>query len=203
MVLAHLRGGCEFGSEWWRGGRRERKQNTFNDLYAVAEKLIDLGLTSSEKLAIYGGSNGGLLTAVAVTQRPELFAAVVSDVPATDLLNMHREPLLYAICREEYGDALVETERPWLEAYDPIANAKPADYPATLVIAGANDPRCPASQARLFADELGKAQTGVAPILLRVHADQGHGAQGAQESADRLAEILAFCAEHTGLAVSG
>ena len=91
------------------------------------------------------------------------------DVPATDLLNMHREPLLYAICREEYCDALVETERPWLEAYDPIANAKPADYPATLVIAGANDPRCPASQARLFADELGKAQTGARgdPRVLR------------------------------------
>ena len=70
------------------------------------------------------------------------------------------------------------------------------------MIAGANDPRCPAGQARLFADALTRAQTADAPVLLRIHADQGHGSQGAQESADRLAEILAFCAEHTGLDVS-
>lgn len=202
-VLAHLRGGSELGADWWRAGRRERKQNTFNDFYAVAEKLVELGWTSSAQLAIYGGSNGGLLTAVAVTQRPELWAAVVSDVPCTDLLNLHASPLLYAIGREEYGDPQIPEERAWLEAIDPIVNAKPADYPATLAIAGANDPRCPASQARLLADAVGRAQTGDAPVLLRVHADQGHGAQGAQESASRLTEILAFCASHTGLSLTG
>lgn len=200
-VLSHLRGGSEFGPDWWRNGRRDKKQNTFNDLYAVAERLIDLGWTSSAHLAVYGASNGGLLTAVALTQRPELWAAVVSDVPVTDLLNAHRHPLTYAICREEYGDSQIPEEREWLAAIDPLSNATPADYPATLIVAGANDPRCPASQARLFADAVRTAQTGDAPILLRVHAEQGHGAQGIGEAAQRLTEILAFCATHTGLAL--
>jgi len=200
-VLAHLRGGSEFGADWWRQGRREHKQNTFNDFYAVAEKLIDLGWTSSDKLAIYGGSNGGLLTAVALTQRPELWAAVVSDVPAVDLLHMEREPLMYAICKDEYGDPLVETERPWLAAIDPLTNAPRTAYPATLVVAGANDPRCPANQARLLADRIATQRTGASPVLLRIHEDQGHGGQGAHAAADRLTEILAFCAYHTGLSV--
>jgi prolyl oligopeptidase len=198
-VMAHPRGSSAFGTEWWKAGRRERKQNTFNDFYAVAEKLIALGWTTTDQLAIYGGSNGGLLTAVALTQRPELFGAVVSDVPATDLLNMHQNPLLYAICRDEYGDALIPDELPWLQAYDPIANARPANYPATLVVAGANDPRCPANQARLLVDAVSRTQTGDAPILLRVHADQGHGGSGLHDSASRLTEILGFCAKHTGL----
>jgi prolyl oligopeptidase len=198
-VMAHPRGSSAFGTEWWRAGRRERKQNTFNDFYAVAEKLIALGWTTTAQLAIYGGSNGGLLTAVALTQRPELFGAVVSDVPATDLLHMHQNPLLYAICRDEYGDALVPEELPWIQAYDPIVNALPANYPPTLVVAGANDPRCPANQARLLVDAVNRAQTGDAPILLRVHADQGPGGAGLHGSAARLTEILAFCAKHTGL----
>lgn len=198
-VLAHLRGGGAFGADWWRDGRRDKKQNSFNDFYAVAEKLIELGWTSSAQLAIYGASNGGLLTAVALTQRPELWAAVVSDVPVTDLVNMDRAPLTYAIGRDEYGDPKIPAQRRWLEAIDPVVNARPADYPATLVIAGANDPRCPAGHARLLVDKVGSAHTGEAPILLRVHAEQGHGAQGAIESARRLTEILAFCATHTGL----
>lgn len=201
-VLAHLRGGSEFGADWWRSGRRDKKQNTFNDLYAVAEHVIELGWTSSEHLAIYGSSNGGLLAAVALTQRPELWAAVVSDVPATDLLNMHRNPLLYAIGRDEYGDPQLPEERRWLARIDPLSNARPAVYPATLAVAGANDPRCPASQARLLADTVRARQTGDAPILLRVHPEQGHGAFGATEAAQRLTEILAFCAAHTGLVLT-
>lgn len=202
-VLAHLRGGGEFGADWWRAGRRESKQNTFNDFYAVAERLIDLGWTSPDHLAIYGASNGGLLAAVALTQRPELWAAVVADVPAVDLLQMDSYPLMYAIAREEYGDPTIPEERQWLESIDPMVNARPARYPATLVIAGANDPRCPAGQARLLVDAVRAAQIGAAPILLRVHAEQGHGAQGAFEVADRLTEILAFCAVHSGLEANG
>lgn len=201
-ALAHLRGGSEFGSDWWRAGRRHNKQNTFNDFYAVTDKLIELGWTTHEQLAIYGASNGGLLTAVALTQRPHLFAAVVSDVPATDLLNSSRNPLMHAICREEYGDCDIPAERAWLQAIDPLFNAHPAKYPATLVIAGANDPRCPASQARLLVEKVRSRQLGEAPILLRMHAHQGHGTQGAIDAAHRLTEILAFCAMHTGLALT-
>lgn len=201
-VLTHLRGGSELGSGWWHDGRRDKKQNTFNDFYAVADKLIELGWTSSEQLSIYGASNGGLLTAVAVTQRPELYAAVVSDVPATDLLNSSRYPLMHSICREEYGDTNIPAEHMWLKAIDPLFNAQVAKYPATLVIAGANDPRCPASQSRLLVETLRANQIGEAPILLRVHAKQGHGTQGAIDAAWRLTEILAFCAMHTGLSLT-
>lgn len=200
-VQSHLRGGGEFGADWWRDGSRDKKHNTFDDLYAVAEKLIELGWTSSDQLAVYGASNGGLLTAVAVTQRPELWAAVVSDVPVTDLLNMHENPLTYLIGRVEYGDPQIPEERAWLAAIDPLSNARSTDYPPTLVIAGANDPRCPAAQARLFADVLNRSQTGPSPIQLRVHADQGHGTMGRADWAARLTEILAFCATHTGLKV--
>lgn len=201
-VLTHLRGGGEYGADWWRDGRRDRKQNSVNDFYAVAEKLIERGWTTSAQLAIYGASNGGLLTAVALTQRPELWGAVVSDVPITDLVNMHHNPLTHAIGRDEYGDPTIPEERRWLEAIDPLVNAKPADYPPTLVIAGAHDPRCPAAHARLLVETVANLQTGTAPILLRVHAEQGHGVHGAIESARRLTEILAFCAAHTGLALN-
>jgi prolyl oligopeptidase len=202
-VLAHLRGGGQFGREWWRGGRRAHKQNSFNDFYAVAEMLIKEGLTTRPQLAAYGASNGGLLTAAALTQRPELWGAVVSDVPVTDLLTMDSHPLLYAIGRDEYGDPRVPQERAWLQAIDPLTNAAPADYPPTLVVAGANDPRCPAGQARSLVAKVAAAHTGAAPILLRVHAEQGHGASGVGAEASRLTEILAFCADHTGLRLGG
>ncbi|ANW62640.1 hypothetical protein BCA37_02610 [Mycobacterium sp. djl-10] len=198
-VLAHLRGGWEFGTDWWRGGRRDTKQNSFDDFYAVAQMLVDSGWTTRDQLAIYGASNGGLLMAAAVTQRPELWGAVVCDVPITDLLGMDRNPLTYAIGRDEYGDPGIAAERHWLAAIDPLENAVPSHFPPTLVIAGAHDPRCPAGQARLLVDTLDRQQAGTDPILLRVHADQGHGAHGAVESARRLTEILAFCAAHTGL----
>jgi prolyl oligopeptidase len=201
-VLAHPRGGSDFGADWWHAGRRDKKQNTFDDFYAVARHLVALGLTSAAQLAVYGVSNGGLLAAVALTQRPELFAAVVADVPVTDLLNISSNPLTYAICRDEYGDTQIPAEREWLQAIDPLVNAAPAEYPATLVIAGANDPRCPASQSRLLVERVRTEQLGTAPIWLRVHADQGHGTQGAIDAARRLTEILAFCATHTGLALT-
>ena len=200
-VLPHLRGGSDFGADWWRGGMRENKQNTFDDLFAVAEELVVRGWTSTSQLAVQGESNGGLLAGAAVTQRPDLWAAVVADVPILDVLGMVADPLTYAIGRGEYGDPHDETEAKWLHGYSPVANVRPADYPATLLIAGQNDPRCPAWHARVFLDLLERAQTGTGPLLLRVHQDQGHGAAGAGATADKAAEWLALCAERTGLAV--
>ena len=198
-VLSHLRGGSEFGAQWWRDGSREHKQHTFDDLFAIAEKLIDLGWTTPQQLAMYGNSNGGLLAGAAVAQRPDLWAAVVPDVPLLDMENMHRDPLLYAIGKGEYGDAHVPEEAEWLRRHSPLQHIRRADYPATLVIAGNNDPRCPARHSRIFVDRLRAAQQADAPILLRVHADQGHGTGGALAAARRTTEWLAFCAAHTGL----
>jgi prolyl oligopeptidase len=198
-VLAHLRGGSELGTEWWLGGRREHKQNTFNDLYAVAEHLIATGRTTSAQLAVKGESNGGLLTGAAIAQRPDLWAAVVSDVPIYDLLGMVRDPLTFAIGQVEYGDPANPVEAEWLRAISPVENVQPASYPAILVTAGENDPRCPTWHARKFVDLVQRAQIGDAPVLLRVYGGQGHGAAGLGAIAGKDADWLAFAANATGL----
>ena len=202
FVLAHLRGGSEFGSEWWTGGNRERKQQTYDDLYALAEHLLDAGRTTSQQLAVKGESNGGLLAGAAVAQRPDLWAAVVADVPVLDLLGMVNDPLTYVIGRGEYGDPAVPAEAEWLRAVSPVHNVQPADYPAVLVTAGANDPRCPVWHSRVFVDLLEQAQAGKSPILLRVYSDQGHGASGLGAVSSKSADWLAFVADATGLRVT-
>lgn len=199
FVLAHLRGGSEFGAQWWNTGNRERKQQTFDDLYAVAEHLLQNGATTREQLAFKGESNGGLLAGAAIAQRPDLWAGVVADVPILDLLGMQRDPLTYLIGRVEYGDPAVPSEAAWLRAISPVHNVKPASYPAVLVTAGANDPRCPVWHSRVFVDLLEKAQAGDAPILLRVYTDQGHGATGLAATSNKSADWLAFVANVTGL----
>jgi len=202
LALAHLRGGTEFGKDWWLAGRRDRKQQTFDDVYAIAEELVRLGITTPEQLAVEGGSNGGTMAGAVVTQRPELFAAVVSHVPQLDCINMDRDPVGFAICSIEYGNPAIPEERAWLAGYSPRQNIKAGvAYPATLVSAGANDPRCPAWHSRVFAKELREATSGEAPIELRVHADQGHGPADRGRALQQQAEWLAFVAHHTGLIV--
>jgi prolyl oligopeptidase len=198
-VLAHLRGGSEFGREWWQGGRREAKQRTFDDYYAVAEHLVALGWTSPDRLVAKGESNGGLLTGAAVVQRPELWAAVVSDVPLYDLLRYDRDPLTFAIGRVEYGDPNVPAEASWLRAVSPVENVRRASYPPVLVTGGANDPRCPVWHGRVLVDLLEQAQQGDAPVLLRVYEGQGHGASGLASLAGKSADWMAFAAAATGL----
>ncbi len=199
FVLSHLRGGGELGADWWLGGRREVKQRTFDDLYAVAERLVAEGWTTPERLAVKGESNGGLLTAAALVQRPELWAAVVSDVPVTDLLEYHRDPITYAIGREEYGDPLDPVEREWLRAVSPVHHVVDADYSPLLMTGGANDPRCPVWHIRVFVDAVERAQQGTARPLMRVYDGQGHGAAGVSDESARHADWLAFVAHHTGL----
>lgn len=199
FVVPHLRGGSDFGSDWWHQGTRDRKQRTFDDLYAVAEHLIATGRTTRDQLALKGESNGGLLAGAAITQRPELWSAVVADVPILDLLGMERDPFTYAIGRIEYGDPRDPAEAQWLRTISPVHNVHPAAYPAVLVTAGANDPRCPAWHSRVFVDLIERAQQADNPIVLRVYADQGHGAAGLTATAEKTADWLAFVAEAIGL----
>ena len=201
FVLAHLRGGSEFGTAWWQQGHRQLKQNTFNDLYAVAELLLADGVTTREQLAVKGESNGGLLTGAAITQRPDLWAAVVSDVPLLDLLEFHRDPLTFAIGHHEYGNPLDPTEAEWLRAISPVHNVVAADYPPLLVTAGLNDPRCPTWHARVFVDRVEQETTGDAPVLLRTYADQGHATADQTQTIGKHADWLGFVATHTGLAL--
>jgi prolyl oligopeptidase len=173
FVLTHLRGGGEYGSDFWHDGRFERKQHTFDDLYAAGEALITAGTTTREQLAGVGASNGGLLTGAAVTQRPDLFRVVVSMVPLYDMLKFQRDPYT-ATCVLEYGDPNDPRDAEWLYAYSPYHNVREADYPATLIYCGTHDMRCWPWQSRKLAAQLQAANTGQLPVLLRAAEDGGH-----------------------------
>jgi len=199
LVLGHLRGGGEFGSDWWKQGRLEYKQNTFNDLYAVAEDLIARGITTQQQLGVTGGSNGGVMAAVAAVQRPDLFRASSPEAPITDLLGRVRDPFTMAATLD-YGDPSDPAMAQILERWSPYQNVEDGvAYPAMLIDCGANDPRCPPWHGRKLAARMQQANRGALPILLRVRADAGHGTVSKEEQMRQSAEVLAFFAEYLGL----
>lgn len=177
-AIANLRGGGERGADWHRAGMLERKQNVFDDFYAAAEWLIANGYTRRERLGIRGGSNGGLLTGVAVTQRPESFAAAIIAVPLLDMLR-YEHFLMARYWVPEYGSAENAEQLPFLRAYSPYQHvAAGTVYPAVLLTAGENDRRVHPMHARKFAAALQAATASAAgekPVLLRVDRDVGHG----------------------------
>lgn len=177
-VVANLRGGNEYGEEWHKAGMLGNKQNVFDDLYAVAEKLIADKYTDSNHLVVMGGSNGGLLTGVAVTQRPDLWTAVVCQVPLLDMLRYHNF-LLAKYWVAEYGCSDDATQFECINAYSPYQHVKAGTkYPAVLFTAGENDSRVHPLHARKMA-ALMQASTAsdpaAEPILLYVDRDAGHG----------------------------
>jgi prolyl oligopeptidase len=199
-VRAHIRGGGEYGDPWWHSGRLEQKQNSYEDLYAVAEHLIEHGITTAQQLGFVGGSNGGLMGCVAATQRPELFRAVVARIPITDMLGFHRDPITRNICVPEYGDPDGPAAQ-WLRGYSPCHNVVPGTtYPATLLCAGENDVRTPAWHARKLAYLLQQGNGGRQPVELLVWPDAGHGAAAAAADAvTHDAEWLSFLMEQLGM----
>jgi prolyl oligopeptidase len=199
LVLGHLRGGGEFGSRWWQQGRLEYKQNTFNDLYAIAEDLIARGITTSRQLGVTGGSNGGVMAAVASVQRPDLFRASSPEAPITDLLGRVRDPFTMAATLD-YGDPSDPAMARLLDGWSPYQNVRDGvAYPAMLIDCGANDPRCPPWHGRKLAARMQQASSGTLPILLRVRADAGHGTIGKDDQTRQSAEVLAFFAAYLGL----
>ncbi|MEM1165574.1 MAG: prolyl oligopeptidase family serine peptidase [Planctomycetota bacterium] len=177
-AVPNLRGGGEYGDEWHRAATKEHKQNTFDDFIAAAEWLIDNGYTSTDHLAVHGGSNGGLLTGAVLVQRPDLFAAVVSAVPLLDMLRFDRF-LMARFWVGEYGDPNDPKEFSTLRAYSPYHHIKPGTaYPAVLLTAGENDTRVHPMHARKMAARLQAATTSdptTTPVLLKVEMDAGHG----------------------------
>jgi len=175
-AVANLRGGGEFGEDWHRAGMLKNKQNVFNDFAAAAEFLIGQNYTRPERLAISGRSNGGLLTGATVTQRPELFRAVIVGVPLLDMVRYHK----FRIARlwiPEYGDPDKADEFAWLYAYSPYHRVKPAThYPAVLVFTAESDTRVDAMHARKMTARLQAATTSGHPVLLRLEQQAGHGA---------------------------
>jgi prolyl oligopeptidase len=201
FIHAHLRGGGEFGLEWWEAGRMKNKQNCYSDLFAIAEDLVRRGRTSAERLAVTGGSNGGLLTGVAITQRPELWRAAVPRVPLLDVLGACREPYGRAAVAEEFGDPDDPADVERMAAFSPyqlIEDGVP--YPAVFLDAGATDPRCPAWHARKFAARLQEATSSDLPVFLRVWEHVGHGwATGKHFEAEQWTAWLAFVLDQLGL----
>ncbi|HEY7421603.1 MAG TPA: prolyl oligopeptidase family serine peptidase [Gaiellaceae bacterium] len=198
LALPNLRGGGEYGWSWWEQGRLAQKQNTFDDLYATAEALIAAGTTSPDHLAVAGASNGGLLAAAACVQRPELFRAVVSLVPLTDMLRFGRDSYGCEMS-EDYGDPGDPQAAQVLRAYSPYHNVRDGErYPATLVVCGENDIRCPPWHGRKLAARLQHANSGDRPVLLRVWPDAGHLAATAGHPG-RAAEWLGFVMAELGL----
>lgn len=176
LAIANLRGGGEYGEDWHRAGMLEKKQNTFDDFIAAAEWLIANKVTRKHKLAIQGGSNGGLLMGAVTTQRPELFQAVVCQVPLLDMTRYHKF-LIARLWIPEYGNPDKEADFQWIHAYSPYQKVQPGTaYPAMLITTAASDSRVDPLHARKMAARLQAASSGSGPILLRQETRAGHGA---------------------------
>ncbi len=175
-AVACIRGGSEYGKTWWQNGSRLKKQNVFDDFIAAAEWLIANKYTSSKKLAIQGGSNGGLLVGAVLNQRPDLFGAALPAVGVMDMVRFVKFTV-GAAWKSDYGDPDDPTDFKALFAYSPLHNIKPGTkYPATLITTADTDDRVFPAHSFKYAAALQAAQAGPAPILIRIETKAGHGA---------------------------
>ena len=194
-AVPNLRGGGEYGEEWHRAGTRERKQNVFDDFLAAAEYLTANRFTSTPKLAIFGGSNGGLLVGACMTQHPEKFGAAIASVGVFDMLRFQKFTIGWA-WTADYGSSDEADDFAYLYAYSPLHNVRvDAAYPATLIETADHDDRVFPAHSFKFAAALQAAQGGPAPILIRIEKKAGHGAgkptnKIIEEVADRYAFLL-------------
>ncbi len=198
FAVPNVRGGGEYGEAWHEAGMHEKKQNVFDDFIAAAEYLIRARYTSTPKLAIGGGSNGGLLVGAVMTQRPELFRAALPAVGVMDMLRFHQFTIGWAWVTE-YGSADSADQFPYLYAYSPLHRLHPGTaYPATLVTTADHDDRVVPGHSFKFIAALQAAQAGDRPVLIRIETKAGHGAgkptlKLIDEAADRwafLARVL-------------
>ena len=204
FALANLRGGGEYGEAWHQAGMLERKQNVFDDFIAGAEWLVRRGWTTPKRIAIEGGSNGGLLTAAVMLQRPDLFGAVVCRVPVADMLRYH----LFTVGRfwiGEYGSADDPRQFPYLLAYSPYHNVRDdREYPSILITTADTDDRVSPGMAKKFAARLQAASGNPNPVLIRVETRAGHGAgKPVAKLIDEDADIMTFMFTMIGVVARG
>lgn len=200
LVIANLRGGGEYGTEWHDAGRLKNKQNVFDDFIAVAEHLRDTGVTTPAQLAIHGRSNGGLLVGAVMTQRPDLFAVALPGVGVLDMLRFHKFTV-GAAWASDFGLPDDPEQFEDLLAYSPLHRVSDGtSYPATLVVTGDHDDRVVPLHSHKFIASLQHAQSGPRPVLTRVEVNTGHGfGKPAAMIASEWADLLAFAAHHVGL----
>jgi len=200
-VMANLRGGGEYGEEWHEAGMKLKKQNVFDDFIACAEHLISNKFTTSKKLSIAGGSNGGLLVGACMVQRPELYGACLPAVGVMDMLRFHKFTIGWA-WQAEYGKPEDPEDFKNLLTYSPYHNLKPSNYPATMVITSDHDDRVVPSHSYKFAAALQSAQNGFAPTLIRIESKAGHGAgTPTSKRIEAIVDKYAFLAKALGFEI--
>lgn len=196
FAMPNLRGGGEFGAEWHKAGTLERKQNVFDDFIAAAEYLIENGYTTAEKLAIQGGSNGGLLIGACMTQRPELFGVALPAVGVLDMLRYHLFTI-GAAWATDYGLSTDSSAFHYLKAYSPLHNVKEIAYPATLVTTADHDDRVVPAHSFKFISTLQHHHNGDSPVLIRVETSAGHGAgKPVSKQIEEAADWIGFMFYH-------
>ena len=202
-VVANLRGGGEYGDAWHRAGNLTKKQNVFDDFAAVLRHLVDRGYTSADRLAIIGGSNGGLLMGATLTQHPELMTAVVSSVGIYDMLRVERSPN-GAFNIPEFGSVNNAAQFRALHAYSPYHHVRDGGkYPAILMMTGANDPRVDPMQSRKMTARMQTASPATT-VLLRTSANTGHGiGTPLAEQIEEQVDVHAFLFDRLGVKVRG
>lgn len=199
-AVACIRGGSEYGREWWANGAKLKKQNVFDDFIAAGEYLIANKYTTNSKLAIQGGSNGGLLVGAVLNQRPDLFGAALPAVGVMDMVRF-TEFTVGAAWKSDYGDPKKPDEFKALYAYSPLHNIKPGTkYPATMVTTADTDDRVFPAHSFKYAAALQEAQAGDAPILIRIETKAGHGAgKPTSKQIQEQADIYGFLVKSLGV----
>ncbi|UIZ25584.1 hypothetical protein KXD40_006115 [Peronospora effusa] len=214
LALPNLRGGGEYGEQWHQDGMLHKKQNVFDDFHSAAEYLIEEGYTNSEKIAIHGGSNGGLLVAAASNQRPDLYRCMVGAVGVMDMLRFHKFTIGHA-WRTEYGDPDVADDFDYIRQYSPVHNVPHADspimqklaerggFPSVLLTTGDHDDRVvPLHSYKLIAElqhQLGSSEMQTNPLLIRIDTKSGHGAgKPTTKIIEETSEVFAFIAWSLG-----
>lgn len=200
FAVPNLRGGGEYGKDWHKGGTQQQKQNVFDDFIAAAEFLIEQGYTSSETLAIRGGSNGGLLVGACMTQRPDLFKVALPAVGVLDMLRYHTftsgEGWAYDFGTSAQSQEMFE----YLLGYSPVHNVDSVAYPATLVTTADHDDRVVPAHSYKFISELQDKHQGEAPVMIRIDVNAGHGAgMPLNKVIDLTADMYAFTLFNMGI----
>jgi prolyl oligopeptidase len=196
---ANIRGGAEYGEKWHEAGMKLQKHNVFDDFIAAAEYLISNKYTSSQRLALQGASNGGLLVGVIANQRPDLMKVVIQQAGVMDMLRFHKFTIGWNWIAD-YGSSEKEDEFKVLRGYSPIHNMRQdGEYPATLTTTADHDDRVVPAHSFKYAAALQHAQTGKNPVLIRIDTNSGHGASSTTKSIEQSADINAFIFRNLGV----